>query len=105
MQIFCRELTGRRTITTLEVKASDTIKNVKAQITNKAGIPFHLFYLLFMGKMLDERRTVADYNIQENDTIELNLRIRGGHRHLQIGRMLDIDLISEPPPRPLPPDV
>jgi hypothetical protein len=31
---------------------------------------------------------------------------RGGHRHLQIGRMLDIDLISEPPtPHPLPPDV
>ncbi len=32
---------------------------------------------------------------------------RGGHRHLQIGRMLDIDLISEPPPppRPLPSDV
>jgi hypothetical protein len=29
---------------------------------------------------------------------------RGGHRHLQIGRMLDIDLISEPP-RPLPIDV
>ncbi len=28
---------------------------------------------------------------------------RGGHRHLQIGRMLDIDLISDPPrppPRP-----
>jgi hypothetical protein len=25
---------------------------------------------------------------------------RGGHRHLQIGRMLDIDLISEPPPPP-----
>ncbi len=23
---------------------------------------------------------------------------RGGHRHLQIGLMLDIDLISEPPP-------
>jgi hypothetical protein len=30
---------------------------------------------------------------------------RGGHQHLQIGRMLDIDLISEPPQRPLPPDV
>jgi hypothetical protein len=29
-------------------------------------------------------------------------RGRGGHRHLQIGRMLDIDLISEPP-RPSPP--
>ncbi len=29
---------------------------------------------------------------------------RGGHQHLQIGRMFDIDLISEPPPCPLPPD-
>ncbi len=27
---------------------------------------------------------------------------RGGHRHLQIGRMLDIDLISEPPTPPRP---
>jgi hypothetical protein len=26
--------------------------------------------------------------------------VRNGHRHLQIGRMLDIDLISEPPPPP-----
>jgi hypothetical protein len=27
---------------------------------------------------------------------------RGGHRHLQIGRILDIDLISEPPHAPSP---
>jgi hypothetical protein len=27
---------------------------------------------------------------------------RGGHQHLQIGRMLDIDLISEPPTPPPP---
>ncbi len=33
----------------------------------------------------------------------LRLRVeknRGGHRHLQIGRMLDNDLISEPPHTP-----
>jgi hypothetical protein len=30
------------------------------------------------------------------------MTIRGGHRHLQIGRMLDIDLISEPPHAPSP---
>ncbi len=28
--------------------------------------------------------------------------VRGGHQHLQIGQMLDIDLISEPPPAPSP---
>ncbi len=78
MQIFCRAVYNGKTITTLEVKASDTIKNVKAQITNKVGgIPFHMFYLLFAGKQLDERRTVADYNIQENDTIGLKLRLLG----------------------------
>jgi ubiquitin C len=77
MQIFCRALYNSKIITTLEVKASDTIKNVKAQITNKVGIPFHMFYLLFTGKQLDERRTVADYNIQENDTIGLKLRLLG----------------------------
>jgi hypothetical protein len=33
------------------------------------------------------------------------LSCRGGHRHLQIGRMLDIDLISEPPHTPSPPDL
>ncbi len=32
----------------------------------------------------------------------LNCEYRGGHRHLQIGRMLDIDLISEPPHSPSP---
>ncbi len=30
------------------------------------------------------------------------LGTRGGHRNLQIGRMLDIDLISEPPHAPSP---
>jgi hypothetical protein len=30
------------------------------------------------------------------------MALSGGHRHLQIGRMLDIDLISEPPPPPTP---
>jgi hypothetical protein len=31
---------------------------------------------------------------------ELSSLNSDGHRHLQIGRMLDIDLLSEPPPPP-----
>jgi hypothetical protein len=34
--------------------------------------------------------------------LRCTLLSRGGHRHLQIGRMLDIDLIPEPPPPPPP---
>jgi hypothetical protein len=37
-----------------------------------------------------------------NELSPFRLISRGGHRHLQIGRMLDIDLISEPPHAPSP---
>jgi hypothetical protein len=45
------------------------------------------------------------YNCKFTTKKVTKLFYRGGLRHLQIGRMLDIDLISEPPPRPLPLDV
>jgi hypothetical protein len=34
-----------------------------------------------------------------SSTLTISQSCRGGHRHLQIGRMLDIDLILESPPR------
>ncbi len=42
------------------------------------------------------------YYLERKSSI-MGLRSRGGHQHLQIGRMLDIDLISDPPPTPPPP--
>jgi hypothetical protein len=59
------------------------------------------------GTSLHERRfllgTAQDTALRERGAGRGRAGIgRGGHRHLQIGRMLDIDLISEPPP-PTPP--
>jgi large subunit ribosomal protein L40e len=71
MQIFVKTATGK-TIT-LEVEPSDTIADVKLKIQEKEGYAPERQRLLRASEELANGRTLADYNIQKESTLQVTL--------------------------------
>ena len=73
MVIFVKIFTRKRTSN--EVKPSDSIINVKAKIEAKKNIRTDHQCLLFAGRQLEDGHTLSDYNIQNESTIFLKMKI------------------------------
>jgi hypothetical protein len=70
MQIKVKTPSGK--IIAMDVNPDDTVKDVKAKIKDKEGIPILAQRLVFGDNELDDPVTLRDYNIQHGSTLDLD---------------------------------
>ncbi|KAJ7050427.1 hypothetical protein C8F01DRAFT_1179107 [Mycena amicta] len=91
-QIYIRRSESRLS---LPFKSSDTVESIKAKIEGEEGIQIDLQRLIFAGKQLEDNRTLADYNIQCDASIQLVLRLRGGKPVIYLRTPTELDATVE----------
>ena len=64
---------------TFDVDRNESIDVIKAKIQEKQGIPQEQQRLIWAGKDLQIGKTLSDYNIQQDSTLHLVIRVRGGY--------------------------
>ena len=80
MQIFVKIFAVSAKTLTLEVEPSDTIEKVRAKVQDREGIPPNRQRLIWNCLQLEDGKTLSDYNIPKEATLNLLFRfISGGN--------------------------
>jgi ubiquitin C len=87
-----------RTSTLQIASTSETIESVKSYIQNLEGISRDLQILMFAGQELEDGTTLADYNIENESTLDLALRSHGENMQIFVktltGKTITLDANS-----------
>jgi ubiquitin len=73
MQLFVKTLTGKTV--SIDVEEGESIEDVKAKIAEKEGIPAEQQRLIFGGQQLQDQKTLQDYDVGDDSTLHLVLRL------------------------------
>ena len=74
MHIFVKALSDQTL--QLDVESTDLIASVNAKLQYNGIIPPGQHRLIFAGNQLDDNRTLADYNIQNDSTVYLAYHLK-----------------------------
>ena len=74
--LFVKSISGN-TIA-LDVESTDSISNIKQRIQEKEGINIEQLRLNFAGRFLEDEKTLNDYNIDKDSTINMSIGLLGG---------------------------
>jgi len=74
MQLFIKTLTGKTF--TIETESTDSVDSVKTKIEDVEGIPIDQIRLVYVGRQLEDGRTLSNYQIKNESTIHLVLKLR-----------------------------
>ena len=75
LQLFIKTLTGETIV--IQVSPNDSIKKIKEEIDKKKNILPRQQKLMFNGKELNDNGIINEYNIENNSTIHLIIRLTG----------------------------
>nr|GFB19581.1 putative ubiquitin [Tanacetum cinerariifolium] len=93
MQIFVNTVSGMST--SIEVKPSDTVGNLKNQISDKVDIPIDKQVLIFNKMVLHDSGTLADFHIKTESTLILMRKSRGSMQIFvqgQFGKKISLEV-------------
>ena len=74
--VFVKTLTGRTLV--LNVSPENTIFDLKRKLYDIEGISTDDQRLIFASQLLEDHRTLSDYNIQKESTIHMVMKLVGG---------------------------
>lgn len=61
-----------------EVLLTQTVAELKQQVSKQEGAQTNQFWLSFQGRPMDDQQQLGEYNLQPNCIVQMNLHLRGG---------------------------